>query len=142
MTKSLKTLIKLHKQFLDEKRRDLVVLEDARDVQLDLIKVLETEFENEKQFINGHPERAYTFEKYAEKVKQKEKEANAKIILLDEEIEQLSEQISEAFTELKKYDLMKKRKEEEAEKELMHKNQIDLDEIGAVSHQRKKEEVE
>ena len=139
MTKALRTLIKLHKQFLDEKRRELVVLEEGRQQIVKFIKSLEVEFEMEKQFTAKAPERSYTFAEYANKVRGKKTEANTKINLFDKEIKKLTDQIHDAYGELKKFEIMKGIKEKKIAAEEGKKRQNELDEIAGVGHQRKME---
>jgi flagellar biosynthesis chaperone FliJ len=129
----------MHKHLLDEKRRDLVIFEEKREALVEYIRNLEMEFKKEQQFIAGVPERAYTFEKYAQQVKVKKADAAKQIGALDKEIEFLSEQISEAFGEIKKYEIIKEKKEEAAEKDILHKAQIDLDEMAGMAYTRKQD---
>lgn len=139
MTKTLKTLIKLHKHYLDTKRRELTILEESRDQIVNSVRRMDIEFIAEQEFTAKEPQKYYTYEKYAANVRLKKHQAAQRIKALDKEITILSDQISEAFGELKKFDILKNIKEEEAQKELQRKFQIDLDEIGGIAYQRRKE---
>ena len=139
MTKALSTLIKLHQQFLDEKRRELVFFEEAREKQKQIITNSNRQIEMEKRVAEQSPDKSYTFFNFLEMEKKKQFEASKNINALNKEIEKVSESISEAFTDLKKYEILKDIKDEEALKEEMKRLQINLDEIGAVSHQRKQD---
>lgn len=138
MTKALKTLIKMNKHFLDEKRRELVILEEGREQLFNFIKKLDVDLEMERNFATKSVDKSYTFLQFLQNLRTKQEEAKKKVYALDLQIKELSQQIHEVYSEMKKFDIMKGIKERKAAKEEADKNQAMLDEMGGVAFQRKK----
>jgi len=138
MIKTLKTLSKVTRRELDTKRRDLNVLLEKKDslflekeqLRLKLIKEMEI---SAKSF-----EAQYAYAAYSKRVELKQGELDKFVSGLDKMIDNMSEEIANAFAELKKYEILLEKKEKELEEELLHKEQIMLNEIGMINHERKK----
>lgn len=135
------TLIKLSKEELDKKRRELGILLDQKDRLLKARQELGESLIRERDYAAENPENSYTFPGFAKGVKIKEEEIDRKVAFFDEHIEKMSELISVAFSELKKYEIINEKKEKELLAEEARKERIMLDEMGLNSFQRKNEAI-
>lgn len=127
--KSLKTLIKINKLSLDEKRQELVELEEQKTQLLQWQETMREELEKEFQFAVNNPEMSGTFDSYRKKIVQRQ--LNMDIVLkdLNLQIEQKLLQIADLFGEVKKYEIIQQQNAEKAAKEQKTKETKFLDEI-------------
>lgn len=137
--KTLKTLSDITRQELDRRRRDLNIFLDKKDELIAEKTALKEEFRKEQKIASESIEASFVYPNYATGVDIKEDNIDNFIEKVDEQIELMSEEIAKGFSELKKYEIMLERKELEELKEIEHKEQIELDEIGMTAHERKKE---
>lgn len=129
----------MYQHFLDEKRRELVVLQENREKAIKSVQELDISFIAEKQFVSKAPEKAFTFTSYIKLFKEKRAKIVKQVKELEAEIDALSDQITEAFGEMKKYEILRDKKIAAEEAEMRHKTQVNLDEMAGVSYQRKQE---
>lgn len=127
--KGLKTLIRIQKQQLDEKRKALAAAETQK---IKLERALETaqkELAREQQLVEQQPDMAFSFTGFAEANQKKQQNLAAAIQQKDVEIHTLEEGIHVLFSDLKKYDIAldqaeKKQAEEEKRRETIQFNDI------------------
>ncbi len=131
--KAYNTLIKLSKQQLDEKRRELTNLLDKKEEYLLKIKNLENELREEFKRISNNSnldiEIKSQFMNYANGVLNKQNDLMNLAEKLNPEINKLNDEIFIIFGEMKKIEIFRDIKIEEEEKLFQKKNQLELDEV-------------
>jgi hypothetical protein len=120
--KPLKTLIKLHKSNLDEKRKQKANLENQKGQLSDLVLKLKTDLINEQKFCTENIDLIESYNNYADYNRNRQAAIITEIEKLDKSIDILTEEIFNEFTELKKYEIalqnqMKKLAKQEAARE-------------------------
>lgn len=144
MIKSISTLIKLYKQNLDEKRRqlnNLLVQKDKLELMLEnSIK----ELIREREFAEKSIESRIVFARFVELSLERQRLIRAHIWKVGEDIEVKREEIAIAYADLKKYEIIREVKITEEEREAEKREQLVLDEIGITAYIRrdKKEDTD
>ena len=101
--KGLTTLIKLHKRTLDELRRKMGALENQKS-QLQLASArLQEELEREMKMAAKQPEMSNFFGGFAKRIKKRQDDIAGEIKAIEQRMAKLADEISEAYTELKKF---------------------------------------
>jgi flagellar protein FliJ len=138
MTQALATLIKLHRNKLDEMRKELALLLSARDQCIQHLEDLAREVEAEVKAAESQ-EAQFVFQNYLKRAKQRrqrlleiKRDAEEKITLLENAIQ-------DEFTEVKKFEIMKERKDREAEELLSKREGERLDEMGIIGYHRRED---
>ncbi len=135
--KDLKSLIRLHKFLLDEKRRSLQDLESLR-VHFDTaLARLEAEVRAEKRTVETAPEMAFAFADYAASARERRLYLIDSIDETERQIEQARDAVNEAFRELKKYQITQANRERMAAQRAARLEQANLDEIGLIVYRRR-----
>jgi flagellar FliJ protein len=136
--KGLKTLIRLSKFNVDEKRRVLTALQAREDQILDDIERSKQQLKDEQRvaaqdstgvgFIYGAYHRAWMG------VRDDQDRALAAV---RQQIEGARDELAEAYREQKTYEISQAAREKREQEEADRKEQIFLDEVGATIHRRK-----
>jgi hypothetical protein len=134
--KSIKTLIKLSKQQLDEKRRELVECEKNKEKLLEYSRLMKEELMVEAEFAAKSPELAITFDNYRKTILEKQGNIVLAVRDLDRQIAVIAEEIREVFGEIKRYEVFLQQKLLEEEKELKNKESKFLDAIATDNYLR------
>ncbi len=138
MLKSLSTLIKIHKAQLDDKRKQLAILLDNKQQKIDEIKWLEESIMIEGNNLHQlNEEFRPTFLGYLTGVRMKEGILLDEIEKLNPRINEVTDEISEIFSEMKKYEIVKDNREEQIESELARREQMEIDEMAIMTFVRK-----
>ena len=137
---SLKTLIRLHRFLLDEKRKEL-----GRHLRFEaaLIKrkeLLRTRYLEEEAVANTNPVAAVTFGQFVDWYISEQKTADSALQAVRVQIEKARDEIMEAFQTLKTYEITQDNREKREKAELERKMGLILDEIGLVLNRRRKEQ--
>lgn len=135
--KTLNTLIRLHKRSLDGLRRRMGELENQKAQLQQAIKALQKEMDTEVRLAEKQPEMANFFGEFATRIKNRQETIHQEIAAVDVKIKNLNNEIFEAFTELKKYEIAKENARLRANESEKRKETIMLDEIAAQQHLRK-----
>ncbi len=135
--KGLKTLIKLHRRNLDEKRRDLVVLEEGKYKLMEVQVKLQQELKDEQKLAAQSGDVISMYAPYAKRMLKKQKMLTLAIMDHERKIETLTETITNLFGELKKFEILKTKQDAEEALKEKHREQVELDDIGGLGHQRK-----
>jgi len=138
--KTLTTLVKIAKQELDEKRKELSVYLDKKDEILAQKQQLEKDLLKEQEFASISNEASFAYTAFAVNIGVKQENIDKFFDVLNQQIEALSLEVTEKFAELKRYEIMLDKKLQEEKKERLRKETIALDEIGINLHLRKNEE--
>jgi flagellar FliJ protein len=139
--KSIKTLIKLSKQKLDEKRRELAELEKQREQLIEYSNLMTEELRVEQEFAAREPEMSITFDSYRKRIM--EKQANITFALREISRQSLviSDAIAELYGEMKKYEIVLEQKIlEEANERKIRDGKV-LDEIARGNYIKNMDEV-
>jgi flagellar export protein FliJ len=130
------SLIRLHRFHVDEKRRKLAELElmlqefRARERELEA-QVLA---EQKKAGISDVAHFAYPM--FAKSVIRRRQNILTSIEDIDRQIEAAKEELSGAFRELKKYEIIEDSRKRRHRKEVMRVEQVELDEVALGIHRR------
>ena len=138
--KGLNTLIRLSKRALDELLRNLVSLENQKEQLQQAIRALQKELENEVALAGRQPEMSNFFGEFAKRIKNRQATLQEEIRDIDKKIAKLNEEISEAYGELKKYEIAKENMIARQKAEAARKETIELDEIAQQQFTRKQEQ--
>lgn len=128
--KGLAQLLRLHRWKLNEKRQKVAELEHFREGLQQKLRDLESELAKEQKVAGARPEDAITYGSYATAVIDRREKLNTSLKELKPAMEMLLEEVSEAFREFKKYDLIQTRNERLARKLEDRKQQAEMDEAG------------
>ncbi len=137
--KSIKTLIKLYRRILDEKRIELVKEQEFRDEVEEILLKQRAEMNEEKNLAGSSFEASFSYAPYFQRATKKEEKIISVIKQQDQKIEAISDEIFNLFGEVKRYEIISDIKEKEQEKEENRQEQIILDEVAINTHIRKKE---
>ena len=131
--KSLKTLIKLHKQKLDDLVKQINNLEAKKSICEASLKKLKAEILIELKKYMG-TEYAFMLDNYMKSAEDREQKLESEIKALDEEIAVLREELALAFNELKKFEIALQNRIN-TEKELERKADVkELDEFNSIKY--------
>ncbi len=129
--KSLKTLIKLRKDEVDKRRKELAEIEARQQALVDEHTALENKIELETEAASNFPETAVTFAGFLKKALKRRDDLTRNIIQLQHIIDKKRDELQLAFGELKKLEIVLENKIAEAYKAELKREQLKLDEIAA-----------
>lgn len=138
--KKLKTLIRLGKWTVDERRRELGRVLAREDELKAGLAQLEQELLDEQKTAADDPELAgFGYGGYAQRYMQKKAQFLALLAAIAKEILAAQERLAEAYRELKTLEEVDKNRRKREEAEANRKEQAALDEIAQTRFQRAKE---
>lgn len=131
MAKGAATLIRVNEWTVDERRREL----GARLRELDELETalanLEKEVIHEQQIASSQPEVAgFIYGSYADGVIHRREQFQAHIEAKEKEIAVARDALSEAYVELKKYEVVHENQRRLDAEEQARREQIEIDELG------------
>jgi len=135
--KGMAGMIRLHKWQLDERRRNLVELENMRDDLVAKLQGLQDELVAEQKKAAEAPVVSITYGGYAQQVMTRRQNIKQSIMETDAAIEEMKDQVAEAFKELKKYEIVEQREREREVTARSRRQQNDLDELALQMHRRR-----
>ncbi|VAV93418.1 hypothetical protein MNBD_ALPHA01-1689 [hydrothermal vent metagenome] len=135
--KGMTGMIRLHKWQLDEKRRNLVELERMRDDLRQNLTDLQNELIAEQKKVASSPVVSITYAGYAQNVMARRVNIVNSMLEIDASIEEVKDQVAEAFKELKKYEVVEQREREREMTERGRRQQTELDELAINMHRRR-----
>ena len=133
----IKKLIRFHKFDLDEKRRVLRDLEEQEASVQQAIDSLDQEIQSEQSFSRSQADFAPYYGCYASRNKSQREALEGELAKAHEQVETARDIVSQAFEELKKYEITKDQQDHREYLEQERQNQIELDEVALTAHQRK-----
>ena len=134
--KALRSLVRLHKLRVDEKRKHLAALENRRAAILADQAQLERELQSEKEIARGSLDAGTTFTAYLKGYEFRRARIVELLAEIEAQIEEAAQALSEAFQELKRYETAQANRERRARAELERRQTIEQDEIGIGMHRR------
>ncbi len=134
MAKGLPTLIKLRQRELDALRKRMTILTQNRQHLVNQSDQLLIDLHNEIELAGELADMGSFFGNYSEHIQKQREKLYKEIQMLERKIENLTDEISLAFGELKKFEiaLENQRQREKQKEEKREMNQ--LDEIAARKH--------
>ena len=134
--RSRDSLIRLHRFQVDEKRRQVVEIEtmiaEFRRKEAELEQQILSEQERAGISDVGH----YAYPTFAKAARDRRENLLKSIDGLTAQLESAKDGLAEAFTELKKYELMNEKESLRAKAELSAREQAELDEVALTMHRR------
>ena len=141
MAKKLKTLIRLHKWTVDERRRELGILLAREDELQAILTGLEQELLAEQKTAAEDPTLAgFSYGGYAQRYLEMKGNLLRLLGAVGREILAAQERLAAAYRELKTYEEVEKNRARKELVEANRKEQRTLDEIAGMRHQRAKAE--
>ena len=137
--KGLLTLIKLHRRQLDQLRRQQAEKETQKEQLHDVLTRMIEELEHERQLAYENVEMSQFFGGYAKRIKERQEIVMKEIMKLDKEIRELALEITEKFSELKKFEIARDNRLKRMKDEAERKERIMMDDIAIQGHSRKEE---
>ena len=135
--KGMTGMIRLHKWQLDEKRRDMSDLEKMRaDLQQNLTD-LQVELIAEQKKVAESPVVSISYAGYAQQVGVRRINIVNSILEVEVSIEDMKDQLADAFKELKKYEIVAQRERQRKLTKRDRVQQAELDEMAISIHRRR-----
>lgn len=139
--KGLKTLIRLSKFNVDEKRRALTALQAREDHVLEEIRQAELRLAYEHKMATENPTTVgFAFPAFYRAWTQQRHTLDQALQAVRQQIELARDELAEAFREQKTYEVTQANREKREREEADRKEQIFLDEVGLTMHRRRGEE--
>lgn len=138
--KGIDTLIRLAKRSLDELRKKQVAMETEKDQLQRAIQSLDNQMRNEMALAAKAPEMGSFYGGFAKRIKERQATLREEVKGVEKRLAKLSEEIMEAFADLKKYEIARDNAKARAKAELARKETIMFDEIAATQFTRKQKE--
>lgn len=135
--KSLITLIKLSKRSLDALRRELVALETEKTQLEQTSQKLREDLAAEVALAARQTEMAMFFGDFAKRIRDRQEQLAAEIKKVEQKIAAKREDITAAFSELKKYEIALDNAKARARETQNRRETLQLDEIAEQQHRRK-----
>ena len=134
--KGLKSLIRLHKWELEEERKVLAKLLAERQNLTNRIQSLRDEMATERRNANNL-HWYFSYPPYADVMNDRIEAWNASLFELDDRVSEAEERVSNAFKEMRKFEIALENQLELERQEAERRDQIVLDEIALNAHRRK-----
>ncbi|CAA6606361.1 conserved hypothetical protein [Rhodospirillaceae bacterium LM-1] len=139
MAKKLKTLIRLNKWTVDERRRELGVLLAREDELRTLLAVLEQDLLDEQKTAAEDPTLAgFTYGGYAQRYLDNKAKLLRLLAAMAKEILAAQDRLAEAYKDLKTVEEVEKNRAKKELEEANRREQKMLDEIASTRHERAK----
>jgi flagellar export protein FliJ len=135
--KSLNTLIRLQQQKVDELRRKFGGLENQKQQLMKRSDQLAEELQKEISLAGQNPEMSGFFGDFAERIKKRRADLAMEMAKLEKQIQELAEQVRLAFTELKKYEIVRDQRLAAKRAKEAKREAEQLDETAIMMHSRK-----
>lgn len=129
MAKSLTGIIRLHKWQVDEKRRQITELEVMKEELVSKLEKLIADLAREQEDLSKSNVVNINYANYASSVMSRRENLEASITEINVSIENMKDELADAFKELKKYEIVEQRSVEREKEEQKKREQERLDEI-------------
>lgn len=130
------SLIRLHRFHVDEKRRKLAELELMLQEFRARERELEAQVQSEQKKAGISDVAHFAYPMFAKSVIRRRQNILTSIEDIDKQIEAAKEELSDAFRELKKYEIIEDNRKRKHRKDIMRVEQMELDEVAASIHRR------
>lgn len=134
MAKGLSGIIRLHKWQVDEKKRQITELEVMKEDLENKLNKLMADLSREQENLAKSNVIDINYANYASSVMSRKENLQGSITEIDVSIENMKDELAEAFKELKKYEIVEQRAIEREKEEGKRREQDQLDEISLNLH--------
>lgn len=139
---SLKTVIRLHKLQLDEKRRVLVELQNLGDRLRAEIERLKEEVAREQAAVRDNFAVSFSYANFAKAARERGMKLSQSLGQVDIQIAMATDQMAEAFQELKRFELAEEERMKREKEKQKRKEATMLDETALVGFRRRQQQEE
>jgi flagellar export protein FliJ len=139
MSSGLHTLIRLHKWRLDEKRRALAELQALADKLAQDTARLEREILAEQEIARTSPEASFGYGNFAKQAIERRRRLAESVDQVEHQISEATEEMAEAFQELKRYELAQEGRDRREEAKRKTRENAALDEVALSGFTRRRE---
>ena len=139
--KTLKTLIRLQRRTLNELRKQLGAYERQRAVLVQASIKLAQDLHNEIELATNLPEMGSFFGNFSRRIQDRQDFLSAEVKKIDIEAEKVRQQMMEAFSETKKYEIALENWTKAQAAEAGRKETIAFDDIGLQQFRKSGEEA-
>ena len=136
MTRSHEPLIRLARFKVEELQKPRAELDRSRQSLIDQIERLEASVPEEQAIATESKEGFIAYGSYAQAVIKRKENIRLSLDEVEVQADALRARLSEAFQELKKYELLEERRLARIEQALRQAEQDELDEIAQIRHSR------
>lgn len=130
-------MIRLSKWQLDDKRRNLADLEKMKVGFLQNLTDLQNELTREQKKVSDSSVVDISYAAYAQQVMVRRLNIVNSMVEIDVSIEDLKDQVADAFKELKKYEVVEQRQRERELADRNRRQQVEMDEMALNMHRRR-----
>jgi flagellar export protein FliJ len=135
--KSIVTLLRVKQREMDVLKRQQVVIENQRLDILTRIDRLSDQLLHEMQTAEAMPEMAHFFGDFASTIKKRREQLRVQLKKLEVELEKITVQIFDRFSEMKKYELALENWKKRRAAEMTRREQQAMDEVAIRGYVRK-----
>ncbi|WP_203292845.1 flagellar FliJ family protein [Maricaulis parjimensis] len=136
MTRSHEPLIRLARFKVEELQKQMAELDRSRQSLIDQIERLEASVPEEQAAATEFKEGFIAYGSYAQAVIKRKENIRLSLDEVEVQADALRARLSEAFQELKKYELLEERRLARIEEAVRQAEQDELDEIAQIRHSR------
>jgi flagellar export protein FliJ len=133
---ALDSMVRVHRWVLDEKQRKLADLQAFVDKLRGDLTTLDKQLETEREAAGRSDEAGSVYPAFVAAALDRRKKLCETIANLDTETEAAREDVAEAFSELKKYELARDNQESQESAKRNRRERISLDELGVSIYRR------
>jgi flagellar export protein FliJ len=137
MTRSHEPLIRLARFKVEELQKQMAELDRSRQSLIDQIERLEASVPEEQAAATEFKEGYVAYGSYAQAVIKRKENIRASLDEVEVQADALRSRLSEAFQELKKYELLEERRLARIEDAVRKAEQDELDEMAQIRHVRR-----
>ncbi len=136
MTRSHEPLIRLARFKVEELQKQMAELDRSKAALISQIERLEASVPEEQAIATQSKDGYLAYGSYAQAVIKRKDNIRASLTEVEAQSDALRDRLSEAFQELKKYELLEERRLARAETALRESEQAELDEMASIRHRR------
>ncbi len=133
---ALESMVRVHRWMLDEKQRKLIDLRTFLEKLKSDLESLDAELEAEREASARSDEAGAAFPAYVAAALDRRKKLCETIANLERETETAREEVTEAFSELKKYEIASDNQESQESDKRKRRERVNLDELGVSIYRR------
>ena len=137
---SLKSVIRLHKWQLDEKRRALSELQNLADRLRGELDRLKEDVQREQETARGNEEVAFGYAAFARAALERGRRLTESIVQVEAQIAVATDAMAEAYQDLKRFELAEEERIKREREKLKQKENAMLDETALVGFRRRQQE--
>ena len=135
--KSITTLLRVKQREMDALKRQQGILENQREEVHSIIEGLANQLVSEMKAAQAMPDMAHFFGDYSATIKKRQEMMHGHLRRVEAELNKLTDQIRERFSEIKKYDLVLANWQKRRDDAVKKREQQEMDEVGLSGYARR-----